>query len=75
MILLTPVIDKNVVNVANYSMIEHILQYVIHYILEYCRSISQPKWHDCIYIMTISWTKSSLPLIAFFDSNRIVSSF
>ena len=54
MIHFAPAIDKDVIKVDNYSIIKHIFKYLIYHILECFRSVSQPKWHDCILIMTIS---------------------
>lgn len=66
--------DQDVVQIDENVDVKHVVEDVVHEVLEYGRSIRQAEWHDEAFEVTVAGAESSLPFFAFFNANEIVCS-
>src|SRR5260221_12490712 len=66
--------DDDVVHIdRTFTQVNVILEFIVYHGLESGRGVRQTKEHDCWFEKTIACFEGSLPLIAFFDADVIVS--
>ncbi|KXN84319.1 hypothetical protein AN958_12756 [Leucoagaricus sp. SymC.cos] len=65
-------IDEDIVKIDSNADIKEVREDVVHEMLESSRSISETKRHYQPFEGTIAGPKSSFPLIAFIDMDKIV---
>lgn len=73
--LMVGAIDKDVVEVDNYKLLDEWAECLIHYLDEGAMSITQPKWHHQPFIEHLLCLECVLPLITNPHLNFVVPTF
>ena len=55
------------------SVVDHVLEDMIHEALEGCQRIGESKEHDCRLVETTVGSESGLPLVTFLDADVVVT--
>ena len=67
-------VDKDVIHIAyDLTIVDEILEDIIHHCLECCRGVTQSEEHDGWLKQSLVSSKCSLPLIPFLDPHIVES--
>jgi hypothetical protein len=64
--------DEYIVEIYYDEQVDHVVEQVIHEVLELCQDVGCAHWHYKPFIGTISCLECCEPLMAFGDSNVVV---
>ena len=57
-------VDEDIIQIYNYEDVTHIVEDVIHEVLEGCRGVGHSKGHDKIFEESIAGVEGSFPFIS-----------
>ena len=56
-------------------MIEILLKYIVHHVLEICWGFGETEWHHLVLEMPITCLEGRFPLVSMLDAHQIVEAW